>query len=121
MWQLIREEVDSGGESGQSQLEAVALERRVGRHGTGCKRLEAVLAEMYLDGFRTVAANTVAERMWPDGRRHNSQGQTFHLGAAIAARMLRRCRMAVEFEWRRWEILPPNDQHNRAPRSGDPG
>lgn len=75
---------------------------------TGCNRLERVLAEMYRDGMRTVVANTVAERMWPNGRRNNAQGQVFHLGSAVAARMLRRCRMAVEIEWRRWEILPPN-------------
>lgn len=73
-----------------------------------CKRLEAVLAEMYMAGNRRVAANTVAERLWPDGRRHNANGQTYHLGAAVAARMLRRCRFAVEVEWRRWEILPTN-------------
>lgn len=75
----------------------------------GSSHLETVLAEMYRAGHRVVAAATVAERMWPDGRRHNTMGQTFHLGAAAAARMLRRSRMAAEIKWRRWEILPPND------------
>lgn len=77
-------------------------------HNAALERLEAVLAEMYLDGFRRVAANTVAERLWPAGRRKNSRGQVFHLGAAMAARMLRRCHGVAEVEWRRWEILPPN-------------
>ncbi len=86
----------------------------------GCQRLEIVLAEMYNDGWRTVAANTVAERLWPDGRRHNAAGQTFHLGAAVAARMMRRCRMAIEIEWRRWEILPPNTEvSGRATEGGE--
>ena len=78
-------------------------------------RLEAVLAEMYRAGHRVVTAGAVAERLWPAGRRHNTRGQVFHLGAAVAARLLRRSRKAVEVEWRRWEILAPNDdQHNLA-------
>jgi hypothetical protein len=75
----------------------------------GCRQLADVLACMYRAGQRVVAANVVAERLWPDGRRSNSRGQTMHTGSAIAAQMLRRCRLAVEIEWRRWEILPPND------------
>jgi len=75
----------------------------------GSSRLDAVLAEMYRAGHRIVTAGTVAERLWPDGRRHNTRGQVFPLGAAVAARLLRRSKMAVEVEWRRWEILAPND------------
>lgn len=84
------------------------------------KRLEAVLKDMYREGFREVAANTVAERLWPQGRRQNSRGQTFHLGAAVTARMLRRCNLAVEATWRRWTILLPAghrcEQQERHPR-----
>ena len=80
----------------------------------GCEQLETVLKDMYREGIREVAANTVAERLWPHGRRHNCRGQVFHLGAAVAARMLRRCNLAVETRWRRWTILPPaGDQRER--------
>lgn len=68
--------------------------------------LETVLDEMYADGYRRVAANTVAERLWPDERRNNSKGQTFHLASAIAARLLRKSRRVVEVDFRRFEILP---------------
>ncbi len=70
---------------------------------------EAVMREiraMHQEGVTTIAANMLAERLWPDGRRQNANGQVFHLGAAVAARLLRRCPAVRETEPRRWQILP---------------
>jgi hypothetical protein len=70
---------------------------------------EAVLREiaaMHGEGVSRLRANTLAERLWPAGRHHNANGQVFHLGAAVAARLLRRCPAVRESEWRIWEILP---------------
>lgn len=61
---------------------------------------------LHREGVTTVGASQLAERLWPNGRRQNSQGQVFHLGAAVAARLLRRCKAVREREPRRWEILP---------------
>ena len=65
-----------------------------------------VIAEMHSEGVATLRANTLAERLWPDGRHHNANGQVFHLGAAVAARLLRQCPAVWEKEPRLWEILP---------------
>lgn len=35
--------------------------------------------------------STVAERLWPDARTQNANGQVFPLGAGVAGRMLRKC------------------------------
>ena len=72
---------------------------------------EAVLLEiaaMHGEGVSRFRASTLAERLWPAGRHHNANGQAFHLGAAVAARLLRRCPAVCESEseWRTWEILP---------------
>lgn len=67
-------------------------------------RLSAVLSELYARGQRTVSAGQVAELLWPDSRRSNAQGQTMHVGSAVAARMLRRTRGVTEIEPRQWEI-----------------
>lgn len=64
------------------------------------------LQAMHVAGVKTIRANLLAEHLWPSGRRHNSKGQVFHLGAATAARLLRRCPAAWEKEPRLWEILP---------------
>ena len=61
---------------------------------------------MFLAGVVTFRANMLAEHLWPDGRHHNAKGQVFHLGAAAAARLLRRCPAVFEREFRLWEILP---------------
>ena len=61
---------------------------------------------MHSEGFTTLRANLLAERLWPSGRRQNSNGQVFHLGAAVAAQLLRRCPAVWEKESRLWEILP---------------
>ncbi len=61
---------------------------------------------LHLEGVTTVGASQLAERLWPNGRHQNSQGQVFHLGAAVAARLLRCCPAVREREPRRWEILP---------------
>ena len=58
------------------------------------------------EGVMTLRANTLAERLWPDGRRQNANGQVFHLGSAVAARLLRRCPAVRETEPRLWQILP---------------
>lgn len=64
------------------------------------------LAAMHRDGITTVRASALAERLWP-GRRHtNANGQVFHLGAAVAARLLRACPAAWEKEHRLWQIIP---------------
>ena len=64
------------------------------------------IAAMHSEGMATLRANTLAERLWPDGRRQNSNGQVFHLGASVAAQLLRRCPAVREKESRLWEILP---------------
>jgi hypothetical protein len=64
------------------------------------------IAAMNSEGVTRLRANTLAERLWPDGRRQNANGQVFHLGAAVAARLLRRCPAVYEKESRLWEILP---------------
>lgn len=64
------------------------------------------ICAMHREGVTTIAANMLAERMWPEGRRQNAHGQVFHLGAAVAARLLRRCPAVRETEPRRWQILP---------------
>ena len=69
------------------------------------------IAKMHSEGFTTFQSNLFAERLWPNGRRQNSNGQVFHLGAAVAARLLRRCPAVWEKEFRLWEIL-----HHRLPR-----
>lgn len=66
----------------------------------------AVLRVMHRDGYRFVRAAVVAERLWPNGRTHNANGQVFNLAAPVAARMLRRCPAVTEVEPRRWEIIP---------------
>lgn len=67
-------------------------------------RLSAVLSALYARGQRTVSAGQVAELMWPDSRRSNTQGQTMHVGSAVAARMLRHTKGVTEIEHRRWHI-----------------
>lgn len=64
------------------------------------------IAAMHSEGVITLRANCLAERLWPQGRRQNSNGQVFHLGAAVAAQLLRRCPAVREKESRLWEILP---------------
>ena len=64
------------------------------------------IAAMHSEGVATFRANTLAERLWPEGRRQNSKGQVFHLGASVAAQLLRRCPAVREKESRLWEILP---------------
>ena len=96
------------------------LERGVGRpvpeRATGDVVLREIAA-MYAAGVRTLRANMLAERLWPGQRWHNAQGQVFPLGAAVAARLLRKCPAVREVELRRWEILPhrlpPNGANNR--------
>ena len=65
-----------------------------------------MIAEMHAEGVATLRANSLAERLCPDGRHHNANGQVFHLGAAVAARLLRQCPAVREKETRLWEILP---------------
>jgi hypothetical protein len=72
------------------------------------------IAKMHCEGVTTLRANTLAERLWPDGRYHNANGQVFHLGAAVAARLLRQCPAVREKQPRLWEILP----HRAAPAGG---
>ena len=64
------------------------------------------IAAMHSEGVMTLRANCLAERLWPWGRRQNANGQVFHLGAAVAARLLRKCPAVQEREPRLWEILP---------------
>lgn len=64
------------------------------------------VAAMYGTGVRRFRAGMLAERLWPGQRTHNSKGQVFPLGAAVAARLLRSCLAVRELEPRRWVILP---------------
>ncbi len=97
-----------------------AHERPVGRlvpeRATGAVVLREIAA-MHAEGLRTLRANTLAERLWPGRRQHNANGQVFHLGSGVAARLLRKCPAVREKQWRLWEILPhrlpPNVAGNR--------
>ena len=64
-----------------------------------------VLRELHGRGHRRVRAGTVAERLWPDARTQNANGQVFPLGAGVAGRMLRACKAVREVEPREYEIL----------------
>lgn len=64
------------------------------------------IAKMHSKGITTLRANWLAVRLWPWRRRQNANGQVFHLGAAVAARLLRNCPAVWEKEPRLWEILP---------------
>ena len=87
----------------------IPVERMVGRlvpeRATGDVVLREIAA-MHAAGVRTLRANVLAERLWPGRRQHNANGQVYPLGAAIAARLLRRCPAVREKEYRLWEILP---------------
>lgn len=61
---------------------------------------------MHAEGVRTLRAGVLAERLWPGRRQHNARGQVFPLGAAAAARLLRKCPAVRETECRLWEIMP---------------
>ncbi len=74
------------------------------------------IAAMHSEGVATLRANILAERLWPEGRRQNSKGQVFHLGASVAAQLLRRCPAVREKESRLWEILP---HRLPAPQAGE--
>jgi hypothetical protein len=69
------------------------------------------IAAMYADGVRTLRASTLAERLWPECRHHNANGQVFNLGSGVAARLLRKCPAVREKESRVWEILPHRLPH----------
>ena len=73
------------------------------------------LAKMHSEGIAKFRANCLAERLWPNGRRQNAKGQRFHLGAAVAARLLRNCPAVWEKEPRLWEILPHKLPHVALP------
>jgi hypothetical protein len=73
---------------------------------TTAEQVMRELQAMHVAGVKTLRANLLAEHLWPSGRHHNANGQAFHLGAAVAARLLRRCPAVWEKEPRLWEILP---------------
>ncbi len=96
-------------EWGEHQKPVPPNDHAVGRPAQERATGEVVLREiaaMHAEGLRTLRANTLAERLWPGRRQHNANGQVFPLGAAVAARLLRRCPAVCEKEWRLWEILP---------------
>lgn len=64
-----------------------------------------LLARLHGQGVRRVRAGVVAEALWPGGRQDNANGQVFPLAAAVAGRMLRRCKAVREVEPRQFEIL----------------
>lgn len=65
-----------------------------------------ILAEMHSQGIGTLRASSLAERLWPERRNENANGQVFPLGAGIAGRMLRQCKAVQEVSPREWQILP---------------
>jgi hypothetical protein len=69
--------------------------------------LSAVLRQLHARGVDEVAASTIAELLWPNGRHNNARGQVFHLGASVAARMLRQCPAVFETENKRWILVRP--------------
>lgn len=64
------------------------------------------LEAMHASGIRSFRANMLAERLWPDQRRQNTNGQVFPLASGAAGRMLRRCAAVIEVREREWEIIP---------------
>ena len=68
--------------------------------------LRTVLRQLHARGVEEVAASTIAELLWPNGRHNNARGQVFHLGASVAARMLRQCPAVFEAESKRWILVP---------------
>lgn len=88
---------------------ACPVQRSVGRPAPERATGDVVMREiaaMHAAGLRTLRASALAERLWPGRRQHNANGQVFPLGAAVAARLLRKCPAVREKEWRLWEILP---------------
>lgn len=65
-----------------------------------------ILADMHSQGIGTLRASSLAERLWPEQRNENANGQVFPLGAGIAGRMLRQCNAVREVSPREWQILP---------------
>lgn len=63
------------------------------------------LRELHAAGVKRVRANTIAEKLWPNGRSQNARGQVFPLSAGVAGRMLRKCVAVREVTPREWEIL----------------
>lgn len=72
------------------------------------------LEAMHASGIRSFRANTLAERLWPDQRRQNTNGQVFPLGSGVAGRMLRRCAAVIKVRECEWQIIP-----ERLPNSND--
>lgn len=68
--------------------------------------LRTVLRQLHARGVEEMAASTIAELLWPNGRHNNARGQVFHLGASVAARMLRQCPAVFETENKRWILVP---------------
>ena len=78
-----------------------------GRLGVSVEmKLCGALRDLLASGRTTVSAAEVATVLWPNGRTNNSRGQTFHLCAGVAGRMLRNSRAAIEVRKGRWEIVP---------------
>lgn len=70
------------------------------------RQFYAALRRMYERGERRIAANTLADEMWPSARYDNAHGQAFNLAAGVAGRLLRKYRACQEIENRSWEIVP---------------
>lgn len=64
------------------------------------------LAAMHETGIKSFRANMLAERLWPNQRHSNANGQVFALGAGVAGRMLKRCEAVFEVRNREWVIIP---------------
>lgn len=69
-------------------------------------RLLAALLSLHTKGPRRFRANILAERLWPDTRGQNANGQVFNLAAGVAGRLLRRSPAVREVARGEWEIRP---------------
>ena len=70
-----------------------------------------ILADMHNQGISTLRASSLAERLWPEQRNENSNGQVLPLGAGSAGRMLRQCKAVQEVRPKEWQILPHHLPH----------
>lgn len=64
------------------------------------------LRELYREGHRNITAQFLADKLYPDCRDCNSNGQRFNLASGVAGRMLRERPGCREIYSRVWRIIP---------------
>lgn len=84
----------------------MTFDKSAARMTVGQKKFLDTLRQLHAEGKSQFSAEYIAERLWPDGRNRNSNGQVFHLSAGVAGRMLKRCPAVWEVRPRVWETTP---------------